>query len=210
MKMEDEIRIDAPRAQVFAALNDPEILKQAIPGCQELEKVSDTEMTATVQAKVGPVKAKFSGKVVLSDINPPEGYTISGEGTGGAAGFAKGSARVTLVEDGGATLLRYAVDADVGGKLAQIGNRLIEGTSKKLAGEFFESFSALVSSESVASAPSADAATAEAAQSAATPAEPAPAALAPEAPMAARSVSPWAWATAAAVAALIAIGLIGR
>jgi carbon monoxide dehydrogenase subunit G len=208
MKMEDEIRIDAPRAQVFAALNDPEILKQAIPGCQELEKVSDTEMTATVQAKVGPVKAKFSGKVILSDINPPEGYTISGEGTGGAAGFAKGSARVTLVEDSGATLLRYAVDADVGGKLAQIGNRLIEGTSKKLAGEFFESFSALVSS-APASAP-ADAAPGDFAPPAAMSAEPAPAAPAPEVPMAARSVSPWAWATAAVVAALIAIGLIGR
>jgi carbon monoxide dehydrogenase subunit G len=202
MKMEDEIRIEAPRAQVFAALNDPEILKQAIPGCQELEKVSDTEMTATVQAKVGPVKAKFSGKVVLSDINPPEGYTI-GEGTGGAAGFAKGSARITLVDDGGATLLRYAVDADVGGKLAQIGNRLIEGTSKKLAGEFFESFSALVSAAPVA-------APLETAPPAVVAAEPAPAAPAPEVPMAARSVSPWAWATAAVVAALIVIGLIGR
>jgi carbon monoxide dehydrogenase subunit G len=208
MKMEDEIRIDAPRAQVFAALNDPGILKQAIPGCQELEKVSDTEMTATVQAKVGPVKAKFSGKVVLSDINPPEGYTISGEGTGGAAGFAKGSARVTLVEEGDATLLRYAVDADVGGKLAQIGNRLIEGTSKKLAGEFFESFSTLVSSGSTA-APT-DTAPAEVAPPAAMSAEPAPAKPAPEVPVAARSVSPWAWATAAVVAALIAIGLIGR
>jgi len=144
MKMTDEIRIDAPREKVFSALNDPEILKHAIPGCQELDKVSATEMTATVQAKVGPVRAKFAGAVTLSEINAPESYTISGEGKGGAAGFAKGQARVTLTEDGGATVLAYEVDAEVGGKLAQVGARLIEGTSKKLAGEFFETFSGLV------------------------------------------------------------------
>ncbi|MBT3660703.1 MAG: carbon monoxide dehydrogenase subunit G [Rhodospirillaceae bacterium] len=144
MKLSDEIRIGAPREKVFAALNDPEILKQAIPGCQALEQVSDTEMTATVQAKVGPVKAKFQGAVTLSDINAPESYVISGEGKGGAAGFAKGRATVSLSEDGDATLLTYDVDAEVGGKLAQVGGRLIEGASKKLAGEFFEAFSSLV------------------------------------------------------------------
>ena len=143
MKLTDEIRIEAPREAVFAALNDPEILKRAIPGCQELERVSETEMTATVQAKVGPVRAKFTGAVTLADVNPPEGYTISGEGKGGAAGFAKGGAKVSLEDDGGATVLRYEVDAEVGGKLAQVGARLIEGTSKKLAGEFFETFSGL-------------------------------------------------------------------
>ncbi|MEK9722336.1 MAG: carbon monoxide dehydrogenase subunit G, partial [Rhodospirillaceae bacterium] len=118
MKMTEEIRIIAPREQVFAALNDPEILRQAIPGCQELEQTSDNQLTATVQAKVGPVKAKFQGAVTLSDIVPPESYTISGEGKGGPAGFAKGSAKVALEADGDATILRYEVDAEVGGKLA--------------------------------------------------------------------------------------------
>ncbi len=145
MKLTEEIKIDAPRDQVYAALNDVEILRQAIPGCEELEQLSETELTATVQAKVGPVKAKFKGSVTLSELNPPESYTISGQGKGGAAGFAKGSAKVTLSEDGGGTILRYEVDADVGGKLAQVGSRLIEGTSKKLAGEFFETFKSLVS-----------------------------------------------------------------
>ena len=146
MKMNDEIRIEANREQVFSALNDPEILRQAIPGCLELDQTSETKLTATVQAKVGPVKAKFTGTVTLSDINPPESYTISGEGKGGAAGFAKGTAKVSLVDDGAATILSYEINAEVGGKLAQVGGRLIEGTSKKLAGEFFETFSSLVSS----------------------------------------------------------------
>ena len=146
MKITDEIRIKASREQVFAALNDPEILRKAIPGCQELDQTSDTELTATVQAKVGPVKATFRGAVTLSDVNPPESYIISGEGKGGAAGFAKGRAKVSLVEDGSATILSYEVDAEVGGKLAQVGGRLIEGTSKKLAGDFFETFSAIVNS----------------------------------------------------------------
>ena len=118
MKITDEIRIEASREKVFAALNDPEILRKAIPGCQELDQTSDTELTATVQAKVGPVKATFRGAVTLSDVNPPESYIISGEGKGGAAGFAKGKARVSLVEDGSATILSYEVDAEVGGKLA--------------------------------------------------------------------------------------------
>ncbi|NQU61502.1 MAG: carbon monoxide dehydrogenase subunit G [Rhodospirillales bacterium] len=153
MKMTDEIRIEAPRDKVYAALNDTETLKKAIPGCQDLERISETELTATVQAKVGPVKAKFKGNVTLSDLNPPESYTISGEGKGGVAGFAKGQAKVTLTEDGNATVLRYEVDADVGGKLAQVGSRLIEGTSKKLAGEFFETFSVLVSGTESEEAP---------------------------------------------------------
>lgn len=140
MKLSDEKRIDAPREEVWRGLNDPEILKQSIPGCEDLEQVSDTEFNAEVRAKVGPVKAKFKGSVTLSDLNPPESYRISGEGKGGAAGFAKGGAVVTLTEDGDGTLLKYEVDADVGGKLAQIGGRLLEGTSKKLAGEFFDNF----------------------------------------------------------------------
>lgn len=140
MKLNDEIHIEASREQVYAALNDPDILRKAIPGCQEIERISETELVATVVTKIGPIKAKFKGKVTLSDLNPPESYTISGEGKGGSAGFAKGNAKVSLEESGAGTVLRYEVQADVGGKLAQLGGRLIEGTAKKLAGEFFNSF----------------------------------------------------------------------
>lgn len=142
MKLSDEKRIDAPRAEVWAGLNNVEILKQSIPGCESLEQDGENAFSAVVQAKVGPVKAKFKGSVTLSDLNPPESYRISGEGKGGAAGFAKGGATITLREDDDATILAYDVDADVGGKLAQIGGRLLEGTSKKLAGEFFDNFEA--------------------------------------------------------------------
>lgn len=140
MKLSDEKKIAAPRDAVWAGLNDVDTLKASIPGCDTLEKTSDTSFEAVVRAKVGPVKAKFKGAVELSDLNPPESYRISGEGKGGAAGFAKGGATVTLVEDGDGTILKYDVDADVGGKLAQIGGRLLEGTTKKLAGEFFDNF----------------------------------------------------------------------
>ena len=140
MEMTGDYRIEAPRETVWQALNDPEILKQCIPGCEELSKDGDSGFAAKVKAKVGPVSAKFAGKVTLSDLNPPESYTISGEGQGGAAGFAKGGAKVRLTEDGPATQLSYEVNAQVGGKLAQIGSRLIDGTAKKLAGQFFENF----------------------------------------------------------------------
>ena len=140
MEMKGERRIPAPRQLVWEKLNDPETLKQAIPGCESIEKVSDTEFTAKVKAKVGPVSASFSGKVVLTDLDPPNGYTISGEGTGGVAGFAKGSAKVALDEEGGETVLRYGAQAQVGGKLAQIGSRLIDGTARKMADEFFDKF----------------------------------------------------------------------
>ncbi len=137
MDMTGEYRIAAPREKVWEALNDPEILKKSIPGCEELEKTSDTELTAKVSTKVGPVSAKFTGKVTLSDINPPQSYKISGEGQGGVAGFAKGGAEVELEEDGGETILRYKATAQVGGKLAQIGSRLIDSTAKKMANDFF-------------------------------------------------------------------------
>ena len=140
MEMTGEYRIPASRDQVWAALNDPETLKASLPGCESLEKVSEREFVATVVAKVGPVKAKFNGNVTLSNLDPPQGYTISGEGKGGAAGFAKGGADVRLTEDGGATVLAYTAKADVGGKLAQLGSRLIDGTAKKMADEFFENF----------------------------------------------------------------------
>jgi uncharacterized protein len=146
MEMTGEFRIPAPRERVWQGLNDPEILKQAIPGCQTIEKVSDTEFTAKVRAKVGPVSATFGGKVNLTDLDPPKAYTISGEGNGGVAGFAKGSAKVSLDEDGGnATVLRYEVQAHVGGKLAQIGSRLVDATSRKMAEDFFSRFVAVMS-----------------------------------------------------------------
>jgi carbon monoxide dehydrogenase subunit G len=136
--------LPAPREVVWRALNDPETLKQSIPGCEEIQKLSDTEMTARVSAKVGPVSAKFTGRVTLSDLNPPNGYTISGEGQGGVAGFAKGGAQVGLTDDSGGTLLSYKVHAQVGGKLAQIGSRLIDATARKMADEFFTRFAAAV------------------------------------------------------------------
>ena len=144
MDMTGEYRIPAPRPRVWEALNDPGILKAAIPGCEELHKVGDNELEARVKAKVGPVSATFTGKVTLSDLDPPESYKISGEGKGGAAGFAKGGAEVALTEDGDGTLLRYHARADVGGKLAQIGSRLIQGTAKKMADDFFGNFTRLV------------------------------------------------------------------
>lgn len=144
MDMNGSQRIEAPRDTVWKALNDPDILRQCIPGCEEVQKLSDTEMTAKVVAKVGPVSAKFSGKVTLSDLDPPNGYTITGEGAGGAAGFGKGGAKVTLETDGSATLLSYSAHAQVGGKLAQIGSRLVDATARKMADDFFTRFTALV------------------------------------------------------------------
>ncbi len=146
MKMTGEEVIAAPRQAVWDALNDPEILKQAITGCQEIKKKSDTEFEAKVVAKVGPVKASFTGDVKLSKLNPPRSYVITGEGKGGVAGFAKGGATVRLSDTGdSATKLSYDVDAQVGGKLAQIGSRLIDSTAKKMAADFFKKFNKIVS-----------------------------------------------------------------
>jgi carbon monoxide dehydrogenase subunit G len=133
-----------PRDAVYAALNDPEVLRQCIPGCKELNKHSDTELDAVMGLKIGPVKATFKSAVTLTNLNPPESYTLVGEGKGGAAGFAKGSADVRLVEDGDSTVLEYTVQANVGGKLAQIGSRLIESATRKLAANFFDKFSEVV------------------------------------------------------------------
>lgn len=153
MEIKGEYRIGASREKVFAALNDPAILQACIPGCESLEKLSDTEMTAKVRLRIGPVSAAFGGKVTLSDIDPPNGYRISGEGQGGVAGFAKGGAVVKLTQDGTDTVLNYDVDAQVGGKIAQVGARLIQGTAKKLADQFFGKFA-----ESVGAPPPAAAA----------------------------------------------------
>lgn len=141
MDMNGSATINAPLDLVWKGLNDPDILRQCIPGCETLEKQSDTEMTATVVLKIGPVKAKFEGAVQLSNLNPPHSYTISGEGKGGMVGFAKGGADVSLAEQpDGTTLLTYSVKADVGGKIAQLGARLIDSTAKSLAEKFFATF----------------------------------------------------------------------
>lgn len=148
MELEDEIRIAAPRGKVYAGLNDPEVLKECIPGCEELIKHSDTELEAKVVLKIGPVKAKFGGNVTLDPISPPEKFALSGEGSGGIAGFAKGGAEVELIEEGDETILRYKAKADVGGKIAQLGSRLVTSTSKKLASKFFEQFAEVVNKQS--------------------------------------------------------------
>jgi len=187
MDLTGEYRIAAPREAVWKALNDPEILKQAIPGCEEIQKLSDTEMTAKVTARVGPVKASFAGKVTLSDLDPPNGYKISGEGQGGVAGFARGGADVRLKPDesGAGTILTYTATAAVGGKLAQIGSRLIEGAARQTADQFFSKFAEIVS--------------AAAGPAAAETAAPVPA----TAPPAKRGLPPVVW-----VAGLIAIVVI--
>jgi uncharacterized protein len=140
MDMTGQYRISAPREKVWEALNDPAVLKACIPGCEELTKHSPTEMEATALVALGPVKAKFKGKVTLSDLNKPESYTLSGEGQGGAAGFAKGEAKVKLTPDGDETVLDYIVKANIGGRLAQLGQRLIDGAAKKMADDFFAKF----------------------------------------------------------------------
>ena len=189
MDMTGEYTIPAPREKVWEALNDAEVLKASVPGCETLEKVSDTEFTATVMARVGPVRTKFNGRVTLSDLDPPNGYTISGEGQGGAAGFGKGGARVTLTGADGETVLRYEANASVGGKMAQIGSRVVEGVARKMADDFFARFAEQV-------APGG-----EAEEEAAAPAEaPAETAPAPES-----GIPMWAWVVGLLV--IVGIGL---
>ena len=147
MTMTGEVQLPATREVVWAKLNDADVLRVCIPGCEELNKLSDTEFQAVATAKVGPVKARFKGKVQLSDFNPPNGYRISGEGEGGVAGFAKGGATVSLAEKDGGTLLTYNVEAQIGGKLAQLGQRLVNGAAKKIADDFFKNFAARVAAD---------------------------------------------------------------
>ncbi len=144
MEIAGEYRIAADKQTVWEALNDPEILRASIPGCESVERHSDTQLTAVVKIRMGPVRATFKGKVTLSDLDPPNSYTISGEGEGGVAGFGRGSARVSLADVEGETLLTYAAKAEVGGKLAQIGSRLVESATRKLSKDFFENFSKVV------------------------------------------------------------------
>jgi len=150
--MTGEVQLSAPQQEVWAKLNDAEVLKACIPGCEELNKVSDTEFQAVATTKIGPVKAKFKGKVHLTDLDPPNGYRISGEGEGGVAGFAKGGATVALTPKDGGTLLAYNVEAQIGGKIAQLGQRLVAGAAKKLADDFFTKFASMVGPAQVTAA----------------------------------------------------------
>jgi len=201
MQFTGSFTIPAPRQRVWEGLNDPNVLRQAIPGCEELTRLSDTEFEGKIVAKVGPVKASFGGKVTLSELDPPNGYTIAGEGKGGVAGFAKGGAKVRLADAGAGTQLSYEVDASVGGKLAQIGSRLIEGSANQIAEQFFAKFSELVSA--------APAAEAGAAMTGEAPALAAPAA-APAAPPAKQQSSKWLWVAAAIVVVVVAVAVFAR
>jgi carbon monoxide dehydrogenase subunit G len=140
MEMTGEQLIPVPQAEVWRALNDPEVLKACIAGCESIERVSDTEYRVAMVAAVGPVKARFNGKLLLSELNPPNSYSLSFEGSGGAAGFGKGGARVSLETEGAGTRLSYTATASVGGKLAQVGSRLIDGVARKMADDFFTAF----------------------------------------------------------------------
>jgi hypothetical protein len=152
MEMSGEQRIALAQQKVWDALNDPEILKACIPGCDSIEKVTDTEYKVGMTAAVGPVKARFAGKLQLKDLNPPNSYALAFDGTGGAAGFGKGGATVSLSPEGDATLLRYTANAQVGGKLAQVGSRLIDGVARKMADDFFARFNAKVAPAPAAAA----------------------------------------------------------
>ncbi len=147
MKMSGEKILNAPQARVWTALNDPDTLRQSIPGCESFQQQPDGSYRATVAAKIGPVQARFNGTVRLSDLNPPNGYTISGEGSGGAAGSAKGGAKVRLEPAAGGTRLTWNADAQISGKLAQIGSRLIESTANHMAGQFFDRFGQIIAGD---------------------------------------------------------------
>jgi carbon monoxide dehydrogenase subunit G len=140
MTMTGEVQLPASREIVWDKLNDPDVLKGCVPGCEQFERIAENEFQAVATTKIGPVKAKFKGKVRLSDLDPPNGYKISGEGEGGVAGFAKGGASVVLTDKDGGTLLTYNVEAQIGGKIAQLGQRLVVGAAKKVADDFFAKF----------------------------------------------------------------------
>ncbi|MEL6234051.1 MAG: carbon monoxide dehydrogenase subunit G [Pseudomonadota bacterium] len=140
MELADEFRVKADKAKVYAMLNDPEVLKICIPGCEELTETAPNQLAAKVVLKIGPVKAKFAGEVLLDPNGAPDRFSLSGEGKGGVAGFAKGGADVTLTEDGAETIVAYTANADIGGKIAQLGSRLVAGTAKRLSAQFFERF----------------------------------------------------------------------
>ena len=207
MQMAGEQRIAASRERVWEALNDPEILKASIPGCQSLDKEGDDGFAAVAEVKIGPIGARFKGKVRLTDIDAPNGYTINGQGNGGVAGNARGSAKVRLSDDGGATLVSYQVDAEVGGRMAQLGGPIIDATAKRLAGLFFSNFGEIVGAAAEAAAPREEAAPAAPAQSTVA-AEPAAATVQRTAP-ATSPDTPWGMAAVIALAILAGF-LLGR
>ncbi len=204
MEMAGERRIAAPRQKVWEALNDPAVLGASIPGCQSLEKEGDDKFNAVAEIKIGPIGARFKGAVALSDLDAPNGYTISGQGNGGVAGNAKGSARVRLSDDGAGTIIKYDVDAQVGGRMAQLGGPLIDATAKQMADKFFTRFAEIVGGEA---APVAAAPVAIAVDAASPAAAPVSAYVAPAS--AASMGFPWSWAVAVALA-IIAGFLLGR
>lgn len=187
MNMTGEFVLTAPPGDVWRALNDPDVLRRAIPGCETLEKISDTEFKATVATRIGPLQARFTGQVTLSDLDPPNGYTISGSGSGGVAGSAKGGAKVRLSPDPQGTKLAYEAEAQVSGKLAQLGGRLIDSTAKMMAGQFFERFQEIVGK----------------------PAEPMTAAPAPAATTP-TSALPWTWIAAGVIVLGVVLMLVLR
>jgi carbon monoxide dehydrogenase subunit G len=200
MKLTAEQRIAAPRQRVWEGLNDPEVLRASIPGCQSLDKAADDRFTATVEVKVGPIGARFKGAVSLTDLNPPNGYTLLLEGSGGIAGSMKGSAKVRLSDSPGGTLISYDVDAQVGGRMAQLGGPIIDATAKQLAGKFFSRFGEIVSGAAAPGAAAPDTSAAATAGPATALARPAPASS---------SGLPMAWILATVVAALTGF-LLGR
>ena len=203
MEMAGERRIAATPQRVWEALNDPEVLRQCIPGCQSLEKEADDRFNAVAEIKIGPIGARFKGAVALSDLDPPNGYTISGRGNGGVAGNAKGTAKVRLSADGAGTLLAYAVDAQVGGRMAQLGGPLIDATARNMADKFFTKFGEVVGGVAPAAASPVTAPAPVAAELPATGAQ----AVAPQ--VASSGGFPWAWAIALGLA-IIAGFLLGR
>lgn len=204
MHMSGEQRIAASRQRVWEALNDPEVLRQCIPGCQSLTKEADDRLAAVAEVKIGPIGARFKGLVTLSDLDPPNGYRISGQGSGGVAGSARGGATVRLRDEGGATVLSYDVEAEVGGRMAQLGGPLIDATARQMAQKFFAKFEEVVAGKAAAPV--------------GTPVSAAPAsALAPartaqaSPPQAAGPAALWGWISAvlAAVLAGYLLGLNG-
>lgn len=214
MEMAGEQRIAAPRQRVWEALNDPEVLRASIPGCQSLEKLGDDRFAATVEVKIGPIGARFKGGVTLADLDPPSGYTLLLEGNGGIAGSMRGSARVRLREEGGATVVAYTVDAQVGGRMAQLGGPIIDATARQLAGKFFGRFGEIVGGSAAQAPVTEPMPVNSAAGSAASPplaatASPSPLPAVAAHPEETPKSSPLGWILAVVVAALVGF-LVGR